>query len=618
MNIYISAIFQVLAFFFFLGSLAAAPVWQQPKISFGSLDINGSLNQSFHLGSLSGSPEFSFPIFLEHSLRTDDPVSEYEVAQLESYVIPKGREEILWVQPGGLRTVFKRKNVLKKLPEKLEENWTAIESSPLSFEFHSADGWCYSYTQGALTSLRSPFGRELLFETSGILISRIYQKTAEKEVTLLTAKENDLGQPNEVSIGSVTHRFRYEGEGDLLIEWQASTSAFKPIIFDYNSNNLVSSVTFPSGDMLVYEWGDGQGAWQQNSGFELPDDRAGFFLKKDNHFNYQYGISREGINLVRTDAADYTDSFVFNPKTQKMTVKNRDGGEVTSFFGMRGEEYGRLESVRDARGREAVSLTYDKEGRVKTRKVPGAASLRYEYDSLRRLSSVFRLERLNRHFEYEGESQKPSVITNALGDSVYATYNEAGQVTRYQNLEGAVYEYEYDELGQLASVKWPGGYQHSIERDTLNRVVKETGFDGTETRYEYTTEGRLAAVYQGGEVWKYKYNELGFLEKLDSNNQIWEYQYDEQGVLAQLNRDGQMWQKIEREKLNGVDGEIVKMVGANEKAVTIKLDANGNVRQEVDILGNTTDYKHDKLGQLTGWKDARELLLSWREMLSDG
>ena len=129
-------VFQSLALLVFAGELLAGPVWQQPRMSLGSLSINGSLEQSFHLGSLSGSPEFSFPIYLEHSLRTEDPVSEYKVLQLESYVVPEGREEILWVQPGGKRTIFERKKILKELPEKLEENWTAIERSPLSFEFH--------------------------------------------------------------------------------------------------------------------------------------------------------------------------------------------------------------------------------------------------------------------------------------------------------------------------------------------------------------------------------------------------------------------------------------------------------------------------------------------------
>lgn len=569
----------------FTGNLVAAPSWQRPKMSLGSLGIDGALDQSFYLGSLSGSPEFAFPIFLEHSLRVDDPVSEYKINQLESYVVPEGREEVLWVQPGGSRILFKREAILKTEPEEVEEDWIAVERSPLSYDFISSDGWRYRYVQGALHSLHSHTGRRLFFETSGILISRIYQKTDSREVTLLTASENDLGQPEELVIGPVTHRFQYGGEQDLLAQWQASTTGYRAVSFSYNDDFLISSIAFPGGDELTYAWGDRQGTWQQDSSWKLPEQGAGFFLTKDDHFSYRYGISKEGINLSRTDRAEFTDGFVFNPRTQKMVIKNRDGGEVMRFYGVRGEEYGRLESVRDPRGREAVSLTYDEEGRVKTRKVPGAAPLRYEYDDQGRLAEVYRLEELNQKFEYEGDSQKPSVITNALGDSIRVTYNEAGQVTRYQTLDGAVYEYEYDDLGQLVVEKWPMGYQRSIERDEFNRVVKRIHLDGSDTVYQYTGENRLASTQQGGKKW--------------------DYQYDESGMLAQLNRDGEMWQKIEREKLAGVDGEVVKSIRADGKASSYQLDAKGNVKKEVDPLGNTTEYRHDELGQLAGWKDGR-------------
>ena len=575
----------LILFFLLVKTILGGPVWERPRMSLGSLSINGALEQRFYLGSLGGSPEFAFSIYLEHTLRDEVPVSEYQISQLESYVIPEGRDEVLWVQPGGVGTVFKRKEILKKEPTEIEEGWVAVERSPLSYDFLSADGWCYRYEQGGLKSLTSPTGRELFFETSGILISRIYQKTDAREVTLLEAKENELGQPEEITIGPVTHRFRYAGEEDLLAEWQSSIISFQPVTFLYDSNHLVSGVVFPGGDKLSYQWGDTSGEWQKEVDWKLPQEGDGYFLIKDNDFSYRYGISREGINLSRTDVTGVSDGFVFNPRTQRMVIRNRDGGEVARFYGVRGEEYGRLESVRDARGRESVSLTYDEKGRVETRKVPGAAPIRYEYDEQDRLTAIYRLEELNQKFEYEGESQKPSVITNALGKSTRISYNEAGQVTRYQSLDGAVYEYEYDDLGQLVVEKWPLGYQRSIERDEFNRIVKRVNLDGSETRYEFTKEGRLASTEQGGKKW--------------------DYQYDEMGLVTQLNRDGELWQKIEREKLAGVDGEVVKSVRGDGKTSIFEMDAKGNVKKETDALGNTTEYKHDELGQLAGWKDGR-------------
>ena len=35
-----------------------------------------------------------------------DPVTEYKIPQLETYVAPEGRDQILWLEPGGIRHLF--------------------------------------------------------------------------------------------------------------------------------------------------------------------------------------------------------------------------------------------------------------------------------------------------------------------------------------------------------------------------------------------------------------------------------------------------------------------------------------------------------------------------------
>ena len=105
-------------------SVSAGPVWEKPSLSLGSLDLDGGLSQRFQLGTLSGgSPEFSFPVILEHTLVAEEAVSEYRIPQLETYVVPEGREQILWLEPGGIRHVFKTKDILATAPEKQEEPW---------------------------------------------------------------------------------------------------------------------------------------------------------------------------------------------------------------------------------------------------------------------------------------------------------------------------------------------------------------------------------------------------------------------------------------------------------------------------------------------------------------
>jgi len=569
-----------------LGTANAGPVWEKPSLFLGSLDVDGGLRQRFELGVLSGgSPEFSFPIYLEHAFLEEEAVSEYRIPQLETFVVPEGRDEMLWLEPGGIRHLFKSKEVLTKAPDKQKEAWVAIKAEAGNHEFRSDDGWTYRYEAGSIASLTAPTGRVLRFQTEGLRIRRIYQVADGKEVTLLEARENDLGQAESLRIGPDTHDFKYSPDTDQLMTWHSPQMGTRSVAFAYSPKGLIATVTLPGDQKLTYTWGGRDGQWQKDSGFQLPAKDDAAFLIADNDYKFQYGITKEGINLMRSDALGIREGFAFNPRTQQMVSKNRDGGETTQFFGVRGVSENRLESARDARGRETVRLTYDEKGRVQTRTIPGQAETRYEYDALDRITKVFRLNNLQTAYEYEGTTEKPVKITNALGDTIEIAYVPDGQVKRYKNLDGAVYRYEYDSLGQLTEEHHPMGYSRTIRRDGFGRITHVKQIDGRETRYRYTGENRLAAVSQNGADWQ--------------------YEYDTDGQLTRLLRDGKTWQKTEREKIAATGETLVKETNAKGDETVHQFDQEGNLVKQIDALGQTTRYKHDKLGQLKGWEDAR-------------
>ena len=52
-------------------------------------------------------PSFPFPVYLEHGFRAEEPVTDYKIPQLETYVAPEGRDQILWLEPGGIRHQYR-------------------------------------------------------------------------------------------------------------------------------------------------------------------------------------------------------------------------------------------------------------------------------------------------------------------------------------------------------------------------------------------------------------------------------------------------------------------------------------------------------------------------------
>lgn len=563
----------------------AGPVWEKPSLFLGSLDIDGGLRQRFELGVLSGSPEFSFPIFLEHGFKPEEPASEYRIPQLETYVAPEGRDSICWVEPGGIRHVFKHTELLGKAPVSQKEPWVALNVGSGNHEFRSSDGWTYRYEAGAIVSITAPTGRVLRFETDGLRIKRIFQEVGVKQINLIEITENDLGQPVTLGIGPNHHAFTWSAETDQLQEWRSSQMGDEKVSFAYSSKGLVSSVVLPGGDRLGYQWGGTDGAWQKGSGLELPGDQHRAFLIADGDFKFSYGISKSGINLQRSDALGIRDGFSYNPRTQQLVRNNRDGGQITEFFGVRGLTENRFESARDARGRETVRMTYDEKGRLLTRTAPGEAEIRYEYDDRDRIAKVYRLKDLHTTYEYHEDSDKPVKITNALGDTIEITYMPDGQIKNYKNLDGVLYQFQYDALGQLIVELHPMGYRKTIERDEYGRTTTVQEIDGRETRYEYTVQNRLAAVNQEGVVWK--------------------YEYDPDGQISRLLRDGQTWQATERKRISDTGEEIIKQTNSKGDETVIQFDKAGNMVRQVDALGQQISYKHDAIGQLTGWEDER-------------
>lgn len=105
MRIRFKTFYLTFSLFICSGSLFARPHWQLPRMSLGSMSINGELDQSFHLGSFSGSPKFFFSIYLDHSLRAEDSVGEYKLLQLESYVVPNGRPASILADDGKSKII---------------------------------------------------------------------------------------------------------------------------------------------------------------------------------------------------------------------------------------------------------------------------------------------------------------------------------------------------------------------------------------------------------------------------------------------------------------------------------------------------------------------------------
>jgi len=70
----------------FFGYLYATPSWEAPTLHNAQLRLDGQLYKRFRLGHLQGSPEFNFPIYLEHNI-SKYPYEEFE--KFSQWTVPQ-------------------------------------------------------------------------------------------------------------------------------------------------------------------------------------------------------------------------------------------------------------------------------------------------------------------------------------------------------------------------------------------------------------------------------------------------------------------------------------------------------------------------------------------------
>ncbi|WOO42397.1 hypothetical protein [Rubellicoccus peritrichatus] len=574
----------------------SAENWKKQSLSLGRLGIDGSLSRSFTLGSLGGSPEFSFPIMLEHSL-SDYPLDEYEtfslwtVPQLTTYVVPVRRGQIIWVAPGGREMVFGGKNaehlLLKTVPAELPKGWTAIrnDEDKAYVRILSHDGWEYTYRDGAIQALTAPTGRKLYFGTDLTLITSIEQRLdGEEPFTLLDAKYDDLQRLQELRIGPHWHIFEYQDDTELITSWIPFDERARSHQFEYR-NGLTSAIEMPSGYRERYDWITDILTYAEESELELDHATQRAILVMDNHFLYRYGAALDGINLISRNALGQDERIAYNPLTNRLKTVERGGitREVRWNPNTAPSAQGLLDEVTAPDGKPVIELEYDENDNASLRKERGKAPISFTWDDQGRLLETAREGYPPTRYTYAESSDKPKSVTDPSGEVIEFQYNDRGELVQFKDKAGGLHGFEYDRYGRLNRRIYP--------MDLI-------------TAWEYDEHGRtIRQQTPGGNTREFTYNDYNQLESVKDGSVTWTYEYDARGRLSQTLRNGKPWKSYERVSQNG--NERIGIIDPEGQTTVRTYDLEGKLLQEINPLAERIDYHYDPAGQITGWEDSR-------------
>ena len=579
--------------FILFSPLHATPSWESPTLHNGQLRIDGQLFKRLGLGMLNGSPEFKFPIYLEHNI-SKYPFGEFErfsqwsVPQLTSYVAPINGG-IFWLSPGGEEYFFKPNDptykILNYRPNKIKGSYVAVRGNnkkePDRIYIISKDKFVYAYDKGILKNLEAPSGRRLYFKTNGIRITGIEQNVDGEGFELLSAKYDELNRLVFLKIGAIWHEFKYDGESEILTSWCPFGLKERETLFTYK-DGLLSAIIHPNTDKEDFTWITTLKDFELSGNRYLDNVKFKPVLLSDSDNIYNFAQEKAGIVMQKTNLLENSDKIIFNPITNRLTTIDKGGvsSSVQWGRGFQNEATNKLSEIISPKGEIIVKLEYDEEGRISQMAKRGEKPTIYKYDDQDRIVEISVGDYPATKYEYDKNSIRPTKIINSLGEITEFSYGDDKQIISLKNANNAIQKFNYDKWGRITRRNYPMGVWIAWEYDNFGRVSKREYSNGNSIKFEYDEYSQIKRVVEN--------------EKIE-----WEYFYKPNGMLKLLTRNKRKWLEIdskiqdEKEYLS-----IINNKGAESQKT---YDLDGKLLEEVNPLKDTIQYKYNPIGELTGW-----------------
>ncbi|EKD26010.1 MAG: YD repeat protein [uncultured bacterium] len=295
------------------------------------------------------------------------------------------------------------------------------------------------------------------------------------------------------------------------------------------------------------------------------------------------------------------DSYGYISKIKKVRDDNSEA--VVEFVN---NILGYVRYYKDENG-NTTEFQYDSRGNIikKIASTPFNYETQYEYDGNSNLTKVIYPNNKKIEYSYDANSNLTG-IKNYIDNDNYLestfTYDAKNfmehssvVMTNYQDPEGNLTSYEYDEIDRLKTIRFEEGKTISFKYDNEDNIVKITDANNNETNYLYEGENLLVkATYKDGTHEDFDYDKVGnVISKRDRNGAMILFQYDAKDRLTLIT----------------YPTETVQFTYDNNDNVIVMLDKTGTTTWEYNEFDNVKkiiypgnieiNYEYDSANNLT-------------------
>jgi YD repeat-containing protein len=359
-----------------------SPGWEKIEEGLGSIALDGTLRKRYPIEETSEMKLLGLHCVLEHRIETDaygEARSVWRIPALLSYVVPDGRDKLLW-QSSSQAVRFEKAQIGRALSAAGSDRWRIRETAPGDYEIRSLDGRGYRYVRGVLVSMIHPALGELRITAQGGLIREIRrQDRAADTAPLLRADYDERGHCLSLQLGEAApHIFIWDRAGQLQT-WTRPDGA--KILFAYRGA-LLSQITENEKPPSHYRWEPNPGYGHAGSPWHLP-----VHLSSDGTHDYSYNVASTGFMVEVSDRiTGQRTTTVFNPRRRRMEQR---GEAVTTIavFQASGEGM-KLERIETGKGEISEAYQYGPSGRLISMKRRGEPERTLSYDESGRVMAM--------------------------------------------------------------------------------------------------------------------------------------------------------------------------------------------------------------------------------------
>ena len=257
---------------------------------------------------------------------------------------------------------------------------------------------------------------------------------------------------------------------------------------------------------------------------------------------------------------------------ERLELEYPDGKKVKYNYD---DELNLIKLISDSK---EINYAYDDYGRLIRKDMPEEISSIYTYNERGFLESLIHLQKerkLEKHsYLYDLAGNKTCISKKRSVQEVYIDVEDPEKIEEKLWEDSAVFNYEYDKLNRLISVKKDSRKLHSYSYDAfgnrltfeskdsnihyiynaLDQLVEEKGVYPNR-KYSYDKRGNLKSVLSGGELIRgYEYDTLDRLSlSYDFSGKAKNYIYDGLG-----NRIGNTEHRIDKDDLRDISKDILQ------------------------------------------------------------